>query len=236
MVDGTSERSGDDKSTDESTSTGDGSGEDDVGRRSDPNPEFVELLDDVRERVVQVKQETDTKAPKDHDHQQLIEHAASIAELEASVSTVETAVTDLDSTVRALDEKLETGFENYEDVLEHVVETTDRVDDRIDVIAEALTSVRAQQEKNRRRFNRREKTRRLKEDANRKDTETATCGECGNRVRIALLVEPECPHCSSSFSELELRTAVFGLFDGARLCTDTDRAIPDRPLDPDADE
>ncbi|WP_458189285.1 hypothetical protein [Haladaptatus sp. NG-WS-4] len=83
----------------------------------------------MRERIVQVKLETDEKALADHDHPDL---RAKLAELEA----LKQAVTELDrlgELVTANRERMDSGFENFESVLDYLTETTDELDDRLDV-------------------------------------------------------------------------------------------------------
>jgi len=149
--------------------------------------EYREALQDVRERVVQVKRDTDAKAPADHTHEQLDR----VADLEAAVS--------------ALEADLETLREEYEEtVTEHgqrvdTLETQfDTVRDRLQTVAWAVSDLREAQESGGL-----EVLDRIKRAAAKADIDRAKCGNCGDGVQLSLLTDPECPHCNATVTNVE---------------------------------
>ncbi len=169
----------------------------------DLRDEFMEKITDVRERVVQVKRETDDKAPADHDHPELREELAD----------VERAVEKLDALSERVEEnreRIDNGFENYESVLEYLTETTDELDERIDVLARALVAVRDQTRTLATQNATRAAVDELFRTANRHGIKSAKCGDCKTSVTISLLTEPACPHCSVTFEDIEPKQGFFG--------------------------
>ncbi|WP_247000971.1 hypothetical protein [Halosolutus gelatinilyticus] len=157
--------------------------------------EFVELLADVRSRVIQVKRETDAKAAVDHDHEEYVA-ADRFAAVEA----------DLDE----LEEVVAAGFDNFEDVLEHLLETTDDLETRSGMLARAVLDLRDRRDAIADRERRRAETERLKLLANRLGIREATCDGCESAVDLALLTEPACPHCGESVADVAEKRSVFG--------------------------
>ncbi|RKD97673.1 hypothetical protein [Halopiger aswanensis] len=155
--------------------------------------EFRDLLEDVRSRVIQVKRETDAKAPAEHDHD----------EYEADLSSLRADLEDLEATVDA-------GFENFEEVLEYLLERTDRLEERSTVLAKAAVDLRDHWDAFAERERRRAAADRLKTAANRLGIRTATCEDCGSSVDVALLTAPECPHCASPIADVAAKQSFFG--------------------------
>ena len=177
-------------------------------RVAEAESEFRTLLEDVRKRVVQVKRETDRKAPADHDHPELDD----LPELTDRLETLETRLAELESTTERLDERLDAGFENYREILEYLLERTDRLADRSDVLAQATldareTLTRAAGEA---------ATRRALEDllaeAQRHGTDRGSCAACGSTVLLGLLTEPTCPHCSATLTGVEPAGRLFNRY------------------------
>lgn len=193
----------------------------------DQREEFEELLADVRKRVVQVKRETDRKAAEDHDHPELEsrvedvdERVAAVdeqaADLDAALSAVDVELTDLEETVAELSADLDAGFENYRDVLTSLTEATETVEDRLDVLARAVLDAREELRRQAARESARREAERLQLAANREGVSAADCAECGSEVQIGLLSTPECPHCASTFTDVEGKR---GFFTSATLAT-----------------
>lgn len=156
--------------------------------------EFEAHLDDVRERVVQVKREADGKAPADHDHAD-VPSADDLAALRADLETLE--------------ETVDRGFENVETVLEDRREDVDELAERSTLLAAAVVDRRERDDSADRR-RRRAATDALKLAANRLGVRTAACEDCGSSVDIALLTAPECPHCASAVTDVAERASIFG--------------------------
>ena len=174
-------------------------------RFDDQRETFMDLLEDVRRRVIQVKRETDAKAPADHHHEDLL------AELEAvdeRYEDLEADLVTLQGTVEAVRDDLVAGFDNYEEVLEYLADETERLDQRLDKIARVLVGVR--EEVKRQSNARHDGVSELKLAANRHGIRSAVCEECGETVEIGLLTDPACPHCSSRFSDLAPKQRLFG--------------------------
>lgn len=169
-----------------------------AGQLEAQREEFVELLEDVRARVVQVKRETDAKAPADHDH----------PDYEADLSTLRNDLDELEGSVND-------GFENFEDVLEYLLEESDDLEERATVLATAVVDLRDRWDEFAARERRRAEAERLQLAANRLGVRTASCEECGSSVDVALLTAPECPHCASPFADVVERDSLFGFGAGS---------------------
>lgn len=172
----------------------------------DVRTEFMELIEDVRQRVIQVKRETDGKAPADHSHDdldQIDSLATTIDQLNETVSGLET---DLDE-IRS---DLDSGFDNYEDILEYLVDTVDDLEQKTTTLARATVQARQRLHDITAAHQRRAAVDELKLAAGQYGIESAACAECGTSVKISLLTAPECPHCAETFSELSPKSGLFG--------------------------
>jgi predicted flap endonuclease-1-like 5' DNA nuclease len=173
--------------------------------------EFRELVEDVRDRIVQVKRETDEKAPAEHTHD----------DLRSTLDQVGREIEALEQEVDRLDDRLAAGFENYEEILTHLTDTTDELDRKLGRLASVLIDLRDQVGEAARDEVRRTALRQLTDTANRHGVERAKCEDCGEGVHVGMLIEPRCPHCDASFSALEPK----GLFRTSVLHTGTVPAL-----------
>ncbi|WP_132056836.1 hypothetical protein [Halorussus amylolyticus] len=171
----------------------------------DAREEFDEKIQDVRDRVIQVKRETDGKAPSDHDHAELA--PASVADRADDLAAELDSLTER---VAELDETVETGFENYEDVLEYLTDATDDVETKLTTLAEVTVDLRDQVEMLSARHATRAAADELATLANRRGVESAACGHCGQTVHVGLLASPKCPHCASTFNDVQPKQGFFG--------------------------
>jgi predicted Zn-ribbon and HTH transcriptional regulator len=169
-------------------------------------------VDDVRDRVVQLKRAVEESAAADHDHQDLRERLAAAEETTAA----------LDGEVEALRDRLddaegrvERGFDNYETVLDHLTESVEDLEDKTATLASVLLDVRDELE----RQSGDAAVATLCRRANRLGVRRADCGSCGERVEVALLRDPHCPHCSAGLTDVEPKS---GLFGSATLVTGDD--------------
>jgi prefoldin subunit 5 len=212
--------------------------EDADDRLDELRDEFMEKLTDVRERVAQIKREADEKAPVDHDHPDLRDELDERRERVDDDGEDITAEVDLlRERVAANRERLDSGFENYEEVLDYLTETTDELDGRLDVLARALVSVRDQVRMLATENATRVATAELARTANRHGIKSAKCGDCEMSVTIALLTEPNCPHCGATFEDIEPKQGFFGsnwLVVGRPPALDGDIIDPDAAIDPEA--
>lgn len=157
--------------------------------------EFADLLEDVRERVIQVKREGDRKAPAAHAHE---EYATA-----AALREVQDTLADLEKTTR-------TGFDNFEEILDGMVDDIDELDDRSTILANAIVGLREHRSTRSVRERRRAAVEELQLAANRLGVNRAACEECSSNVTIGLLTRPECPHCDCSFTDVSTKSSLFG--------------------------
>lgn len=176
-------------------------------RLDEQQSEFMDLIDDVRRRVIQVKRETDTKASADHEHERL----------EEDLETVADAYEDLDEDLRSLhgnvenvEKDLEAGFENYEEILEYLADETDRLDQRLEMVARVLVEIRSEVQQHSKRATRKAEVDELKLAANQHGIRSAVCENCGESIELSLLTRPECPHCKSTFRKVTPKRRFFG--------------------------
>ena len=165
--------------------------------------EFMEKIEDVRERVIQVKREADEKAPTDHDHADLRED---LAELDAAVEEI----AQLREQVEANRQHVDSGFENYEEVLSYLTETTDELEEKLDVLAAAMVGVRDRTRQLAAAAEERAAVAELARTANRNGVKSAVCESCDLSVTISLLREPECPHCGAAVRDVDPKQGFFG--------------------------
>jgi myosin heavy subunit len=159
--------------------------------------DFMAKVEDVRERVIQVKQETDGKAPADHDH----------PDLAADVEAVEATLADLQTEVQDLQEGLDTRIGDLEATSEDVEETLSNVQERLRTIAYVVNDLREQNTLENKRASSVEG---IKRTAAEHDIDRARCSVCGEGVDIALMTDPECPHCDATVTSLRPSEGFFG--------------------------
>lgn len=173
-----------------------------------------EKIQDVRRRVIQVKREADEKADADHDHPDLREDAAEAAarvtDVERDLAALADDIDDLDDRLADARERLDAGFENYEEILEYLTETTDDVTAKLDTLARATLEMRTAVKTLAGRAEKEAAVDELKSQANQQGVRSATCEECGESVDVALLTRPECPACAGTFSGVEPKQGLFG--------------------------
>lgn len=150
--------------------------------------DFQEKLADVRERVVQVKKETDTKAPREHTHEEL-------GRLQDVARRVETLETEVEHLQKAFDETVSC----QEKQVSEMEDSLEEVQDRLQTVAWVVNDLRDARE----RMGGLEAVERIKRAAARADVDRANCENCGESVAIALLTDPECPHCNATVTNVE---------------------------------
>jgi chromosome segregation ATPase len=184
-----------------------------------------EKVDDVRERVVQIKRETDAKAPRDHRHPDLEERVAAAAR----------AADGADAKVADLADRLDRGFENYEEILEYLTDVTDDLDEKADTLAGAVVDLRAELQRIAAAEHDRQAVDDLRTAANRHGERTASCADCDSTVDLGLLARARCPHCEATFVDFEPSTGFFSsatLRTGDRLALTDGQDQSDVPDDP----
>ena len=164
-------------------------------------------IQDVRDRVIQVKRETDSKAPTEHDHPDL---AADVDRVDDDLASLGEDVADLDDEldrvgdrVEAVDDRTTRGFSNYEDVLEYLIDATDGLNRKADTLARATTQLRERAGRLEAAEADRAAADALRRSAQVHGVTEAKCEDCGETVRLALLTGSTCPHCESSFARID---------------------------------
>lgn len=168
--------------------------------------DYREALADVRQRVVQVKRETDAKAPADHDHDafdrldelasRLDDLAADVAALEAEVET-RAAEATLDDLAATVDEQAATLIDSESRL--------DDVEEKLRTVGWAVSDLREE-----RRDRGTDTLDRIKAAAAGHDLSRAVCENCGEGVEIALMTRPACPHCDAAVTNVEPASGFFG--------------------------
>jgi DNA repair exonuclease SbcCD ATPase subunit len=196
-----------------------------VERRLDQYDEDLERrLDDIRRRVVQVKETADGSVSDER-----------FEALSSQVVELETTVADVRSELEAVDpERVDEHAAELEDLRESVqtrTETAVGLEDRLDDVESKLTRVAhavVALRKERGETDEREDDGRgtqarsapdetlvdIKRQAARESIGSADCDACGAAVDLSLLPEAACPHCGASFEGLEGRD---GMFSSPRL-------------------
>jgi chromosome segregation ATPase len=169
--------------------------------------EFAEKIEDIRDRVIQVKREADQKAPTDHDHPDLLDRLETTAE---ATKEVEERQADLEADVEDLSESVDAGFENFEEVLSYLRDETDALNRRTTTLASAVLTMRETVASVAAAAAHRERAEQLHREANLAGVKDAICGDCEQSVTVAQLASPECPFCGAVFEGVEPKSGWFG--------------------------
>ena len=150
--------------------------------------DFQTKIEDVRERVVQVKREADAKAPADHSH-------AEFDRIDALSEEIEEMETELAALRDDVTESRETTDERVADIGDRL----DDVEDKLTRVAWVVSDLRDDhggRDQNQKAVDR------LKRAAAQENISTARCSNCDEQVDIGLLTEPQCPHCNTTVSDV----------------------------------
>jgi len=178
--------------------------------------DFDEKIQDVRERVVQVKQTADGKAEADHTHPEFGELATlstAVDDLESALASLESRVDDAADDAAAVDDTVADVEDDVSDLetrlseMERAMDRLDEVEDRLQTVAWVVSDLREAEQA---RSGGSEAIERLKQTAAELDVDRAVCGNCSDPVDIALLHEPRCPHCEATVSDVQLPGGIFG--------------------------
>lgn len=157
-------------------------------------------LREIRERVVQLKRETDAKAPASHDHDHL---SARLDRVEGELEAIREDLRTVREVAEAADNRIDDGFDNYRELLERLLDRTETIERRLDTLGETVLSARERED-------RRGRLATLTRTANREGVRTAICDDCEGTVDLGLLADPACPHCKVMFEELSVGRGLFG--------------------------
>lgn len=164
------------------------------GRLEEVEDEFGEKLTDVRERVVQLKRELDDKAPADHEAFETVsELEGSLAELNRELVEVRDEFeADLTNQTERIDD-LETRFDDIDRRLDDTEEKLKRVAWVVNDLRDDQGGRDAHQKA----------VDRIKRAAAQEGISSASCQSCGEKVEIGLLIDPRCPHCDATVSDVQ---------------------------------
>lgn len=159
--------------------------------------EFMSNVEDVRDRVIQVKKETDRKAPAEHDH----------PDLEDQLNTLSNDVEALQDDLESLRADVDGQVESQEARLDEIDETVWDVQDKLETVAYVVRDLRDSGAMENKRATSVEK---IKQAAAKEDLDRARCEACGEGVEIALMTAPECPHCEATVTDVQPGEGLFG--------------------------
>lgn len=168
--------------------------------------DYQEKLADVRNRVIQVKQETDEKAPADHDHEQFETLSERLAELTAEIGALEETIEGVETQFESVEAAQEKHREETEQFESETNERLETVEERLQTVAWVVRDLRETVESG----GGLTPVDRIKRAAAKADVERAKCEHCGEMVSIALLTDPECPHCEAAVGNVEPASGWFG--------------------------
>jgi predicted nucleic acid-binding Zn ribbon protein len=143
-----------------------------------------------------VKREADAKAPRDHSHQEL----ERIDRLLDRMKELSTRLDDVEGDLAALEGRVT----DHDDTVAGVTESIDQIQERLRTVAWAVTDLRESHESG--DSGTVEAIRRAAAEA---DVDRAACERCGNGVDIALLTDPECPHCQATVTDVRPAAGFF---------------------------
>ncbi|WP_336135925.1 hypothetical protein [Natronomonas amylolytica] len=147
-------------------------------------------IEDVRDRVLQVRDAVKERAPKDHSHAETRELAERVDGLGSDLEDVGSEVS---TTVEQVDE---------------IEARLSDVESKLDRLARVVVALRKQD--GTAATEREERLDHIRRQANRHDVVEARCAACGESVRLSLLTEPACPHCGTEVRDVEPPSSVLG--------------------------
>lgn len=164
-------------------------------RIDDLEANFQRKVEDVRERVVQVKREADAKAPADHDHEEF-----------DRIDALRQEVDSLDRELSELRSDVTVGLETQEAAVDDIDERLSDLQDKLTRVAWVVNDLRDDQggrDADQRAVDR------LKRAAAQEGISSARCESCDEQVDIGLLTEPNCPHCDATVSDVRPEGGIF---------------------------
>ncbi|MFB6165807.1 MAG: hypothetical protein ABEJ31_11670 [Haloarculaceae archaeon] len=150
--------------------------------------DYTELVEDVRERVIQVKRETDAKAPADHDHPELADR----------IDAVDAEIDEVRESLASVTDRVESDLDQQSEEIAELSASLSQARDRLQTLAHVVADLRSDATDDRRAS-----VDALKRRAAELDARAAVCESCGATVDVALLTEPECPDCGAAVTDVE---------------------------------
>jgi chromosome segregation ATPase len=152
--------------------------------------ELDEHVDDIRNRVLQLRDGLQDRAEEDHDHTEIDQLNQRVNGLADDIDGLGTDVANLSDSVEAVDEQLADVTAKLNRLARIIVALRKQSDD--------VDTKREQHLED------------LKRRAGREEIRSAKCAGCSSSVDIALLTEPACPNCGIEFGNLTPSTSIFG--------------------------
>ena len=155
--------------------------------------EFQEKITDVRKRVVQLKRDLDGKAPADHDA------FDTVTELEGDVTELNRELVEVRDELEEHVSRQGERLGAVEQRLDDIEGRFDDIEDKLKRVAWVVSDLRDDQGG---RDDHEKAVNRIKRAAAQEGITSASCQSCGDSVEVALLTEPQCPHCNSTVSNV----------------------------------
>lgn len=152
--------------------------------------ELDDHVEDIRSRVLQLRDGLEDRAAADHDHAEINQLSRRVDGLSEDIDGLGTDVANLSDSVAAVDDQLDDVTAKLDRLARIVVAMRNRSDD--------VDTERERHLEN------------LKRRAGREGITSAKCAGCSKAVDIALLTEPACPNCGTEFGNVEPSNSIFG--------------------------
>jgi len=169
--------------------------------------EFESFREDVSTEIESLRDDFEALEAEVDAPNEIIQHLkAELNSVDDRVSHVESKLSNRQDTIQ---QRLDEEFDNLEVILDYLIETTDEIDDRTEILTDDAFDIRQRRAE-------RDHLAELKQQANRTGVTTARCTYCDTAVNIAMLERPRCPQCDRDIVEIEPNTSWFG-FGTSRL-------------------
>lgn len=155
--------------------------------------DFQGKITDVRERVIQLKKEIDTKAPADH------EAFDEVEELDRELTALNRELVEVRDELEADIEENANALVKANDRFDEMMERLDDTEDKLKRVAWVVNDLRDDQGG---RSAHQEAVDSIKRAAAQEGVSTASCQNCSESIDISLLTDPQCPHCNTTVTDV----------------------------------
>ena len=161
--------------------------------------EQADAIEDVRERVIQVKKEADTKTPT----QAHAETRRDVEDLRAELAALDDRLASLSESLSGLETETMDRIDDHAASLETLEADVAETEERINTLAWNVNEIRDH-------VDTATDLAPILEKAAQLDVDRAKCDRCNAAVEIGLLTEAECPHCDARLSGVVDSRSFFG--------------------------
>lgn len=151
-------------------------------RVDDVEADLEENVEDLRNRVLQLRDAVGDAASQNHGHREFSKLDSRIDELSEGLESVAGDVEAQGDRIETLDERL------------------DDVEAKLTRVARAVVALRREADGDGDDGTLED----VRQAANRAGVSEAACGACGAPVSVGLLTDPDCPHCGTGFEGLDV--------------------------------